>query len=173
MLNYREIANQSDCLRHQDHWMSIYQGRKNIQRWFADILQMIVSSFTLFAQSLSNYVSGKKKVKKKMLVWSHPHLLGLDTVELEDRRLASKQWLSRACEHYILCALWFLKDLWFIVLVNSYFLLAIIALVRGRNIRIKNTLNIPAYRSASAKRTFYISLYQLLELRALSHTLTG
>ena len=66
MLNYREIANQSDCLRHQDHWMSVYQGRKNIQRWFADILQMIVSSFTLFAQRLSNYVNGKKKVKKKI-----------------------------------------------------------------------------------------------------------
>jgi len=67
---------------------------------------MIISSSTLFAFNRELMkLCKRKKQNKKMRVRHHPHLLGLDTVELEDRRRESKQWLSRACEQYILWAL--------------------------------------------------------------------
>jgi len=172
MLNYREIANQSDCLRHWDYWVSIYQGRKNIQRWFCWYFTNDRFLFYFIWSELIKLCKRKKKVKKKFayvkpssFVRTWYGWVGRQEARIK-AMVVSCMWTVHTVGALIS------QRLWFIVMVNSYLLLAIIALVRDRNIRIKNTLNIPAYRLASAKHTFYISLYQLLELRALPHTLT-
>ena len=59
---------------------------------------MIISSSTLFAFNRELMkLCKRKKQNKEMRVRNHPHLLGLDTVELEDRRRASRQCIVVSC----------------------------------------------------------------------------
>ena len=177
MLNYREIANQSDCFRHQDHWVSIYQGRKNIQRWFCWYFTNDRFLFYFICWELMKLCKRKNKLKKK-IACVKPSSFVRTWYGWVGRQEASIKAMVVSCLWTVhsVRALISQRPMIYcagkLILATSYNCFVERSLVRDCNVRNKNSLNIPAYRSASANRTFYISLYQLLELRALPHTLT-